>query len=93
MMGSKRRPRRADHPQVLASRAALQAQVDEHKEAYGCPGNATLYPQSCPCGRKTLVMCSACDIAVVMVMSKDPCHHEIVYHMDDGTTVRPFEGF
>ena len=42
---------------------------------------------------KVLIMCSACHIAVLMMVSKRPCHHEIVYHMDDGSMVRPFEGY
>jgi hypothetical protein len=94
MMGSKRRPRQAaDAPHVIQSKAELQARVDAHKTTYGCPGTASLYNESCPCGAKVLIMCSACRTAVLMMVSKRPCRHEMVYHLDDGTTMRPFEGY
>lgn len=94
MMTSQRKPRRRDDvPHVLTSRADLTAQVATHKATYGCPGDASLYQQSCPCGRKVVVMCGACDTAVIMMASKRRCHHEFVYHMEDGSTARPFEGY
>jgi hypothetical protein len=39
-------------------------------------------------------MCATCNTAVIMmVQSGRSCAHEMVYHLDDGTTVRPFEGY
>lgn len=94
MMRSPRRQRRDDAPRLLTSRAEVQAQVDEHKAIYGCPGDADVYTQACPCGAKVLVVCASCEKAVLMLVnSKRRCRHQVVYHMTDGSTVYPFEGF
>lgn len=92
-MRSLRHRQRADSPYKIESREGMQARVDEHVAAMGCPRDSPLYDDSCPCGSRVLVMCSACRTAVLMLVSKRPCRHEIVYYLDDGTTLRPFEGY
>lgn len=88
------RNRRRDKPYEISTRADLQAAVEEHKENRGCPGNSTLYEHWCPCRTKVLIMCATCDTAVIMMISKGRrCAHEMVYHLDNGSTIRPFEGY
>lgn len=89
-----RRRRHRDGPYTITTRAALSAAVEQHKTTRGCPGDSSLYQEPCPCGTKVLIMCATCNTAVVMMVSKGrACAHEMVYHLDDGSTVRPFEGY
>lgn len=93
-MRRRRSRARPDTPYPISNRDDLKAAVEEHKLVRGCSGESALYEETCPCGTKVLVMCATCETAVIMMIHKGRrCAHEMVYHLDDGTTFRPFEGY